>query len=82
MGGHQAGHATPTTTAMPAGVHASSSNMAIGAEVGFLDPPSGSTVMPTAVAPLASPSRSTVWFAASGIVPAGTITPSFWSQSS
>ena len=53
-----------------------------GAEVGLSEPPSGSTVMPTAVAPLASPSRRTVWSASSGISPAGTITPSFCSQSS
>ena len=38
-------------------------------------PPTGSTVIPTAVASDAAPVSSTVWSAFTGITPAGTITP-------
>ncbi len=53
-----------------------------GSDVGTVEPPAGSTVIPAPMAPAASPSSSTVW-ALDGISPAGTM-PSFgsWNQSS
>ena len=52
------------------------SNRAIGSDVGSVDPPSGSTVMPTAAASAAAPSRTRVWSLSSVISPAGVKTPS------
>ena len=56
------------------GAHVASvrSKTAIGSLVGCLEPPSGSTVMPTAAAAPADPSRTTVWSGSSGISPAET----------
>jgi hypothetical protein len=56
------------------GVHVASvrSNRAMGSVVGCFEPPSGSTVMPTATASAAEPSSTTVWSAASGMRPAAT----------